>query len=153
MNQFRRVALAGLLSIVVGPSFAAPSGVSTVDTAWVKAMKAGEVAAAVKCYANNAVVWVSGAPLATGSKEIRAAYEGYFAAYTVKDAEIKEIGSETIGNKSVAWGTYQLTVVPKAGGNPVTATGRYTEVAKRVGATWVYTVDHASDDPAPAAAH
>jgi hypothetical protein len=34
----------------------------------------------------------------------------------------------------------------------VTETGRYTEVAKRVGKKWVYTVDHASDDPAPAPA-
>lgn len=149
MHQFLRVVTGGLMLMYTTFSIASSSGVSTVDAAWVKAMKSGDVAAAVRCYANDAVVWVTGARLAKGTKEIRAAYEGYFSAYTVNDVSVSEIGSETIGNKSVAWGTYQLTVTSKVGGTPSTVTGRYTEIAKRAGKGWVYTVDHASDDPAP----
>jgi ketosteroid isomerase-like protein len=152
MRSSIRVATCALLLTLAVPCFAAGSGVSMVDAAWTKAIQAGDVPALVKCYAADAVLWVPGGPMAKGSKEIKAAYEGYLAAYTVKDAVIKEIGSKTVGANSVAWGTYTMTTVAKAGGSPVTETGRYTEVAKRVGKKWVYTVDHASDDPAPAPA-
>jgi ketosteroid isomerase-like protein len=148
MRSSIRVAIYALLLTIGAPCFAAGSGVSTVDTAWMKAIKAADVTALVNCYAADAVLWFPGGPMATGSKEIKAAYEGYLAAYTVKDAVIKEIGSKTVGANSVAWGSYTMTVIPKAGGSVVTETGRYTEVAKRVGKKWVYTVDHASDDPA-----
>jgi ketosteroid isomerase-like protein len=143
--------MGGVLFMSANSVFAAGSGVSAADAAWIKAMKAGDVAAVTGCYASDALVWVTGATLAKGTKEIRAGYEGYFAAYTVKDAVVTEMGSETVGNKSVGWGSYNLTLLPKAGGAAVNETGRYTEVAKRVGGKWVYTVDHASDDPAPSA--
>lgn len=149
MHQSFRVAVGSLLLLSATSGFAAGSGVSTVDAAWVKAMKAGDVAAVIECYASDALTWIPGAPLARGTKEIRAAYEGYFAAYTIKEASVTEMGNETVGNKSVAWGSFSVTAVPKAGGPPTTESGRYTEVAKRVGGKWVYTVDHASDDPAP----
>lgn len=144
-----RAAMGGLLLISAVSSFAADTGVSIVDAAWVKAMKAGDVAAVVACYADDAVAWIPGAPLMKGAKEIRAGFQGYFAAYTVQDASVTEMGSESIGDKSVGWGSFKITTVPKAGGPPLTEVGRYTEVAKRVGGKWVYIVDHASDDPAP----
>ena len=128
----------------------AASGVSEVDAAWLKAMKAGDAEAASNCYASDALLWVKGAPLTRGSKEILDAYKGFLAAYTVVDGAIDELGSETIGDKSVAWGTYRLVMIPKAGGKKVSDIGRYTEVAVKNSDRWVYTVDHASGDPAPA---
>jgi uncharacterized protein (TIGR02246 family) len=146
MRLLSRV-LAGCFLLVTISSFAAGSGVSAVDVEWIKAMKSGDAAAAAKCYSKDAVLWVAGAPVAKGAEEIRAAYEGLFSHYVIKDASLTEIGSETIGNRSIAWGTYQMGIVPKAGGLAVSTTGRYTVVAQRQHGGWVYTVDHASDDP------
>lgn len=41
--------------------------------------------------------------------------------------------------------------VPKAGGADVVMRGHFTSVAVKRGGKWVYLVDHATDDPAPAA--
>ncbi len=150
MNKIIRIASCGLLLALIAPSYAAKSGASIVDAAWLKAMQAGDAAAATTCYAPNAVLWIPGAPISIGTKAIKAGYDGYFSAYTVKEASIKEMGSKSVGANSTSWGTFTITAIPKAGGNPVVEVGRYTEVAQRIGGKWVYTVDHASDDPAPA---
>lgn len=149
MNKLIRIVVgASLLASTVSVSFA-KSGVAAVDVAWVKAMKAGDVSAVVNCYANDALLWTGGAPLAKGASEIRAQYEGMFAAFTIKDASLIEVGSKSVGDESVSWGRFVLSLAPKAGGATMTATGRYTVVAKRIGGKWVYTVDHASNDPTP----
>ena len=147
MHQSLRIMTAAFLLVSAASSYASGSGVATVDAAWIRAMKSGDVAAVANCYDKDAISWLTGAPIAKGSVEIRAAYNRYLDAYSVKDVSMTEVGSETVGNKSVAWGTYRFTTAPKAGGAAVTATGRYTEIAKRVGGKWVYIVDHASDDP------
>ncbi|MEO8747107.1 MAG: nuclear transport factor 2 family protein [Rhodanobacter sp.] len=147
MHQSLRIITAVFLLVFASSSYASESGVATVDAVWIKAMKSGDVAAVVNCYDKNAISWLTGAPIAKGSVETRAAYKRFLAAYSVKGVSITEAGSETVGNKSVAWGTYRFTTALKAGGAPVTSTGRYTEIAKRVGGKWVYIVDHASDDP------
>jgi hypothetical protein len=38
-------------------------------------------------------------------------------------------------------------MVPKAGGDPVTLHGRFTDVAAKRNGRWVYIVDHASEEP------
>jgi uncharacterized protein (TIGR02246 family) len=149
MNQVRAV-LGSLLLTSAISAFPAESGVRIVDAAWVKAMKAGDVSAAVDCYASDAVFWTTGAPQAKGTSEIRASYEGFFAAFTIKDASLTEMGHETFGKSATSWGRFVITAVPKAGGAPVTTSGRYTVIAKQIAGKWVYTLDHASSDPAPA---
>jgi ketosteroid isomerase-like protein len=69
-----------------------------------------------------------------------------------KDASLTEMDNETVGEKSVSWGRSVITAAPKTGGAPVTTSGRYTVIAKRIDGKWVYMVDHASNDPAPVAA-
>ena len=151
MGRFVRAVLGGLLLASVISVAAAESGASFVDAAWIKAMKAGDVSAVVECYASDAVFWGNGAPLAKGTKEIRSSYEEYLSAYTVKDASLIEMGNETVGDKSFAWGRFVITIAPKAGGASITTSGRYTVMAKRIAGKWVYTLDHASADPPPAA--
>ncbi len=63
----------------------------------------------------------------------------------------RDMHHETMGNRTVSWGTFSMTLVPKALGKPVTATGRFTEVTEKRGGKWVYVVDHAPRDPMPAA--
>ena len=130
-------------------SYAAESGAQIVDAAWIAAVKANDLDAVMKCYAPDAVMWLPNAPSARGAKAIRAAYEGLLSANTVKDATLSDVTYRTVGNTSVAWGRFSLTLAPKAGGDPVVMTGRFTEAAERRGGRWVYIVDHASAEPAP----
>ena len=148
-----RSVLAVVLLLVVlvaaARSHAAESGAQIVDAAWIAAVKANDIDAVMKCYAPDAVMWLPNAPSARGAKAIRAAYEGLLSANTVKDATLGDVTYRTVGNTSVAWGRFSLTLAPKAGGDPVVMTGRFTEAAERRGGRWVYIVDHASAEPAP----
>ena len=129
---------------------AADSATKEVDAAWIKAMKANDVDAVVKCYAPDAIAALPGAPLARGSEAIRATYEGLLSANTVTAVSISEAGHRQARSVATGWGTFSLTLTPKAGGSPATMTGRYTVVVERRGGKWVYVVDHASAEPAPA---
>jgi uncharacterized protein (TIGR02246 family) len=139
-----------LLLAAVVTAHAADSPTAQVDAAWIAGMKANDVDAVMKCYAPDAIAALPGAPLARGTKAIRATYEGLLSANTVSDASISEIGRRQTRSVATAWGTFSLTLTPKAGGAPTTMTGRYTEVLERRGGKWVYVVDHASAEPAPA---
>jgi uncharacterized protein (TIGR02246 family) len=148
----RRRFTVGLVSMVLALAFAwssdgADHGAALVDAGWVKGMKANDVEAVLKCYASDAVLWLPGAPTARGDKEIRAAYEGFLGANTVKDAVLSDVAYRSTKTTSTAWGRFSLTIAPKAGGDAVTMTGRFTEVAERRNGRWVYVVDHASADP------
>jgi len=147
-SVFAVVLLLGAL-VVTAPADAAQSGAQIVDAAWIAAVKANDIGAVMKCYAPDAVMWLPNAPSARGAKAIRAAYEGLLSANTVKDATLSDVTYRTVGNTSVAWGRFSLTLAPKAGGDPVVMTGRFTEAAERRGGRWVYIVDHASAEPAP----
>jgi uncharacterized protein (TIGR02246 family) len=129
------------------PCHAADVGAHALDTAWVKAMKANDLEAIMKCYAPDAVAWLPDMREARGEQAIRAAYQAILSKNTVKDTALTEAKYKTAGTTSVGWGKYMITLVPKAGGNPIVMTGRYNEVAERRGGRWVLIVDHASAEP------
>ena len=132
------------------PGFAQDSP-GSVDSAWMAAMRANDVAAVMKCYALDAVMWLPGAPAAQGEAAIRKAYEGLLSANTVKDVSISNVSERMTGGAAVRWGSFSLTLAPKAGGEPAVLTGRFTEVLERRDGRWVYVVDHASAEPPPMA--
>lgn len=144
----RITALAFLIVTFSLPCRAAETGAQSVDSSWVKAMKANDLEAVLKTYAPDAVLWLPQAKEARGEKAIRSAYEGLLSANTVKDVALSETGYRTTGKASVGWGRFSLTLAPKSGGSPLVMTGRFTEIAERRGGRWVYIVDHASPDPA-----
>src|SRR5437667_12740017 len=88
------------------PCGAAEMGAQAVDAAWVKAMKANDVDAIMKCYAPDAVAWLPGMSEARGTTAIRAAYQSVLSANTVKDAALSEVKYKTTGNLAAGWGTY-----------------------------------------------
>ncbi len=126
-------------------------GTATVDAAWMKAFQANDLEAVLACYAPDAVAWLPDNPEAKGSAAIREAYRGFFAQNTVQSVSITDRHDQVSGNRAVAWGRFTMTLLPKGGDKPVTASGRFTEVTEKRGGRWVYVVDHASMDPAPAA--
>lgn len=153
-NLVIRGILACTLALVPLSASAEATGAEALDAAWVKAMKAGDLEAVVACYAEDAVLWLPGAPEARGSKAIREAYAGMLSANTVTDVSISDTHYETWQDLSLGWGHFVLALQPKQGGAPTIMGGRFLDVAKRIDGKWRYVADHASVGPpaAPAAA-
>jgi uncharacterized protein (TIGR02246 family) len=147
MNRIQAAAAALALSTLALPA-AAQSGAQAVDAAWRKAAMANDVEGLVKLYAPNAVAWLPDTPEARGTDAIRATYQGFLGANTIKDVVFSDATYRTAGSRSVGWGKFAITLQPKTGGNPVTMTGRFTVVAEKRDKRWVYVADHASAEPA-----
>ena len=126
-------------------------GAAWVEDAWVKAMKANDVEAVSKLYAPDAQAWFPDFPAATGWDAIHAQYKGMLDANTVTSAELTDLHHKTSGNLSVGWGNFNVTLAPKAGGDPTVLKGRFLDVAEKRGGTWMYIADHASAEPKPPA--
>ena len=153
MKVIRRLLLFVPLLLIASWGLAAPSattGAGAVDAAWVKAFKANDLEAVMGCYAPDAVVWLPDAPEAKGAQAIRESYQALFSANTVQAVALSETHYATVGNRSIGWGKFSMTMVPKATGTAAVATGRFTVVAEKRGGKWLYTVDHASMNPPPA---
>jgi uncharacterized protein (TIGR02246 family) len=129
----------------------ASESTGTAQDCWLPAFKAGDADATANCYLADAVMWFPNGPVAVGREAIREGYAGYFKAFTIKSASLKEMGRSGSGNDITSWGTFEIVMMPKDGGAEVTERGRYTELSRRVDGRWMYVMDHASDDP-PAAA-
>jgi uncharacterized protein (TIGR02246 family) len=153
MRMVRKVGLlivAGVLSSVVQAG-ESPKHAISAGECWTKAMNAGDVDAVAACYVPDAVMWFPGGGIVKGREAIRKGYADYFAAYTIKDAHLDDMGHVDADDAKTSWGTFKIEMVAKADGKPVTERGRYTDVSRKVHGHWMYAVDHASDDPAPAA--
>jgi len=151
MTPFSRVLILALLFsfMSLATATAAPDGAQGVDGAWRKAITANDLNAIIAVYAEDAVMWLPDAPEAKGREAIRKSYAGLLDANTVTAASLANTHYQTSGNLSVGWGNFTLTLSPKAGGNPVTLSGRFSVIAREEGGTWVYVVDHASAHPTP----
>ncbi len=153
MRRFALIASAVLLGASALPAaMARPAAPVSSNACWLAAFKAGDADKVAACYAPDAVMWFPGGPVAKGRVAIRAGYEGYFTAFTIKEAQLMRMGKKAMGDSVTTWGTFKIVMSPKAGGADVTEVGRYTDVSQKIGGKWVYIVDHASDDPVPAPA-
>jgi len=130
-----------------------PSGAQAVDEAWRKAITANDLNAVMLCYSKDAVMWLPGAPEAKGTEAIRKSWADFLATNTVTGATFANTHYQTSGNLSVGWGDFTLSLSPKAGGSPVSLSGRFSVIARKEGGKWTYVVDHASAHPAPPAPH
>jgi uncharacterized protein (TIGR02246 family) len=150
-RRFWRVAIALVGCLAAALSLAAAeTGAAAVDSAWAKAFKANDLEGVMACYAPDAIAWFPTEAEHQGTDAIRASYKAFFDANTVTNVSITNPHQATVGGRSVSWGNYSFTAKPKAGGESITATGRFTDIAEKRGSRWVYVVDHASADPAPA---
>jgi uncharacterized protein (TIGR02246 family) len=123
-------------------------GTEAVDQAWRKAVVANDLDAIVACYAKDAVLWLPNAPAAKGQDAIRKCYADMLGANKVTDATLTNTHYEVAGSTAVGWGEFSVKMSPKAGGDPVTMSGRFSVVAKKEAGKWVYVLDHASSDAA-----
>lgn len=124
-------------------------GARAVDAAFARAMNANDVDALVECYARDAILWGPAAPAAQGHEAIRASFTGLLETFTISDMAFVSTHYETLGDFSVGWGEFKMTMTPKSGGEPIASTGRYSVAARKEGGRWVYVMDHASMHPPP----
>ena len=146
----RTTKLLAAAALLAGLSNVAHASDASASECWSKAFTANDAAALSQCYAADAIMWFPGGSRADGREAIGAGYGHFLSENTVKRAETKEIGSRTIGDDRVAWGTYTVVSVLKATGEETTTAGRFVDVSRRIDGRWQYVVDHPSDDPAPA---
>lgn len=151
MRKMSRLAAASLLCLISSPAFAAHHGGSVQDC-WKPAFEAADADAVAACYAEDAVLWLPGAPKMQGREAIRAGYADFFGNFSIKSVSLTEEGKLTGDEHVTAWGSYSMVFVSRADGKEVTQVGRYTDVSRKVDGHWVYVMDHASDDPPAAAA-
>ena len=118
---------------------------------FVTGFKSGSADAVAACYAEDAIIWFPGGSMAKGRAAIRDGFAHYLGGVTVKDVELTPMGHESMGDAKVSWGTYTITTVDKATKVETVQGGRFTDVQKKIDGRWLYTVDHPSDEPAPAA--
>jgi uncharacterized protein (TIGR02246 family) len=147
------LAAAAACFLLGGPSVAlaqgaAPAAVSAQDC-WLAAFADGDADAVAACYADDAVMWFPGGPMATGRQAIRDGYAHFFSEYSIQDVSTQTLGHETMGDTQAAWGTYAITTVEKASGKVHSVTGRFTDVSRKIDGRWLYVADHPSDDPPP----
>ena len=150
MRRIILIASAVLLSLsCVTIAAAAEDEGQTSNECWLAAARNSDAEAVSACYAEDAVLWLPGGGMVQGRDAIRDAYAGFFDAFTVRTADLMEMGSKAMDDTVTTWGTFRMVMTPKAGGDDVTESGRYTDVSQNIDGQWVYIVDHASDDPAP----
>lgn len=137
-------------ALATGVAMAADAPKSAGDC-FQPAFMAGDADAVAACYAEDGIIWFPGGPMAKGRAAIRDGFAGYFEHVAIKDAKLTAMGQETMGDIKVSWGTYVFTVMDKDTQAESVLTGRYTDIQKLIDGKWLYTVDHPSDDPAPAA--
>jgi uncharacterized protein (TIGR02246 family) len=151
MHLPNRIFAVGLLGLLASSAQAQEAlDTSSAQDCWEPAFRAGDADAVAECYVPDAVMWFPGGPMAQGQDAIRAGYAGYFAAFTIKDVRLAEMGRVRSGDHLTTWGRFEIVMVARDGGAEVVERGRYTDVAVNVDGAWLYSVDHASDDPAPA---
>ncbi len=153
-NHLARSLAALTLAIAAAPLLAADGKDfdDSVGAAWVKAMKANDVDALSKLYADDAVAWFPDENEHKGNAAIRASYKDWLDTFTIVDAALTN--SHHLGDAThrTNWGNFSLTMKQKSDGSAVTMTGRYTDVQEKRNGKWLYIVDHASADPPPKAA-
>lgn len=150
MRARDRVCAALVLCVATSAAFAKEPAAPAGDC-WLAAFKAGNADAVSACYADDAVMWLPGGGMAKGRAAILEAYTGFLGSVTIQDAALMQMGEQATGDARVAWGTYSIRLVDNKTKAESTVTGRYTDVQKMIGGKWLYIVDHASDDPPPAA--
>lgn len=114
---------------------------------FISAFETGDADAVAACYAEDAIMWFPGGPIAKGRAAIRDGFAGYLANMTVKDVELTVMGQEALGDAKASWGRYSMRLVDKSTGNESVEHGRYTDVSRKIDGRWLYMVDHPSLDP------
>ncbi len=126
------------------------AAIRRADADCLKAWAAKDIDRGLSCYSDDASVFHSNAPIATGKEAIRALWSqvfetpGYAASWDISKLEVSRAGDIAYGH-----GTYE-SMVNDAAGNPVTERGKWVGVwKKQADGQWKLVIDiWNSDGPA-----
>jgi uncharacterized protein (TIGR02246 family) len=153
MKRTTLAAAVAVAAALTAPALrAADDGARSLDATFVKAVLAGDAAAAADCYADDAVLVMPGAAALKGHKAILDALTALFAANNVPDFKLAETHYRISGKLSAGWGRYSMVLAPKAGGASMKDNGTFSDVAVLRNGKWQYVSDHTASDPPPPAA-
>jgi uncharacterized protein (TIGR02246 family) len=140
MNM-RSVRMAPALAVIVGLAACAPppppdtsaadlAAVNAVREAWVAAYNAADADGLAGLYTEDAIDMPADEPTVTGQAGIR---ERAATQFAMGKATVTVTADETrlMGDWAFDRGSYSVTVVPAAGGDPMTVDGRYVVILRR----------------------
>ncbi len=151
MSMRNRLAAALLLcGFVTATGAAMAADPPPAGDCFVAAFKANDADAVAACYAEDAIIWFPGGPMAQGRTAIRDGFAHHFGEFEIKDASLTQMGEAASADTRTTWGTYTITSAHKTTQKESVEHGRYVDVQKLIDGKWLYIVDHPSNDPAPA---
>jgi uncharacterized protein (TIGR02246 family) len=153
------IALTAAAVVAQAPSGAGqpPGGAAGADAikaiadAYVKAALAGDAKAIAALYTQDAVEMPPNQPMIKGRAAIQQYYEKEMGSgMKVNSFTVTHLDTQAVGERGYDVGTYQQSVTPKGGTEPVTDTGKYTIILRRSASGWqvAYAI-YNSDMPIP----
>lgn len=115
-----------------------------LQDSFMKSLHANDPEGLAACYAPDAVNFTVDALIGVGPESARSSWERFFSAYRVRKAWLHEDHLEIHGDTAIAWGLFTIVVEPVDDGDGFEMTGRYMDVARKLGDGWLYVADHAS---------
>lgn len=130
---------------------AAKAAIDEVRTKYLAAENSGDAAALAAMYTDDGVYMPSNMPAAAGKAEIQARFEQMFAQMTAQGSATPA-SIDIAGDWAIERGSFQTTLTPKAGGDPIQNTGKYVVVSKKTDSGWkIHYLIWNSDTPPPVA--
>ena len=130
--------------LAVSPVFSSEPQMNDILKSFTKAILANDVEAIVALYAPDAEVFPPDSMVAKGTAEIRKSFSDFLGNNKITAFTVLEAENETVGDLSFSRGLFRMTMAPKAGGDPITIEGRFSDVSRRINGKWLYITDHAS---------
>lgn len=134
-------------------SAADAAAMTALRDAWLTAYNAGDADAVANTYAEDAIDMPNEQPTASGRADIRTAIAGQLALGKAT-ATLTSDEMQLMGDWAFDRGRYNVSIVPAAGGDPMSISGRYLVIARRQADgsfKLVRGIDNSATPPVPAA--
>ena len=117
---------------------------------YVSAVNSGDAATIAGLHTEDAIIMWPNGPRVIGTEAIRARFEGNYEL-TTAELNVSTEGNSVNGDSAHSWGSFTLTVTPKAEGEPLEDEGKWVNVYKRQDdGSWKYALSiWNSDKPLP----
>jgi uncharacterized protein (TIGR02246 family) len=129
----------------------AENAIRQADVAFATAMRTSDMDAIANTYTSDATFMPPNMAAARGQGAIRTSWSGFLGQFSSTDITLTPDDVQQSGNLAVETGRYMVHVVPKGTATPVTDSGKYVVVWKKVDGRWkIYRDIFNSDLPVPA---
>ena len=128
----------------------AESSIKQANAAFATAMRTNDFDAITNTYTADATFMPPNMPAAHGQSAIRTAWTGFLGQFSSTDIMLTTDDVQQSGDLAAETGRYMVHVVPKGTTTPVTDSGKYVVVWKKIDGRWkIYRDIFNSDLPVP----